>query len=96
MEKADLLKMVIATYFREGELFLPPVSSFSSHVLLQPCMQVRRVLAPWEAMMGSYKVTYLGHKQQMSEKGMREHEPQPGAAQGSKLVTTQQGGRLDR
>lgn len=25
MEKADLLKMVIATYFGKGELFLPPV-----------------------------------------------------------------------
>lgn len=46
-------------------------------------------------MMGWYKVTYLGHKQQRSEKGMREHEPHPGAAQRSKLVTAQQRSRLD-
>lgn len=62
---------------------------------MQPCMQVRRVLPAWEVMMGWYGRAHLGHKQQMSDKGMREHEPQPGAARGSKLVTTQQRGRLD-
>lgn len=91
MEKADL-KMVIDTSFREGEQFLPPVASFSSHVLMQPCKENVTSLGSHE---GCSKVNYIGNKLQMSEKGMREHEPQPGAAQGSKLVTTQQRGRLD-
>lgn len=90
MEKADL-KMVTATYFRGGELFLP------LECLLQLSCPNAAVYVGKESVTSSGspdKVTYLGHKQQLSEEGMREHEPQAGAAQGSKLGPTQQRGTL--
>lgn len=83
--------MVIVPYFREGGLFLPP------ECLLQlscPNAAMHAGMESVTSLGSSDKVTYLGHKQQINEKGMREYEPQAGAAQGSKLVLTQQRGRL--
>jgi len=94
MEKVDLPNMVVATYFGQDVLFLCPGASFRSHVLMQPCMQVRQALPPWEVTTGWCEMPYLGNKQQTDEKGMTEHWHPQGAAQRSKLVNTQQRGRL--